>query len=726
MVAQLARLLCIIALLWPYTALAGWPSASSSSVKSNTVNFNAVTDLGLVCDGVTNNQPAWATAGITVRANARVKAGAAVTVVFPPGQTCSFLSCGGPTQNQWIGLHDLTLIATGTTMNINGGCIGDFGSDSGFWGDVNANPPPFGMNQHVTHVGGGNVLAGDTCVQMSVAGTESNYIVGQWALLSGWGLQTSSFPPNYGFFDYLKIISINSSTHVICFNGAVGHDISLTWPDWAVGFNSCANVPCGGPPWLSGMNYIGAPAANTCQIYINNVPANGIRCNWDRTITIIGGTWFSNAQFHWLGVRNLRLENVTWTGTGTNSPYPSNSQNVAWINTNFGSALIEADKEVTNWTISGGNVGNIQLQSISVKNIDVINGAVIHSAGSPGTSMNCTNSTINGMSFGPTFGVTSLTFTGNNCNFPSGRIGWFASNGMQIYQGSVQTPWVYNGSGSFTCTGNHPGVVDCTDAQQWLQVGGHYQGGGHAEEGGWPFVVTDESPLTTCGGIVCQTVATTFNATIANLIPFLDGSGNFLYRADFARNWNCVNCTAIGGNVVATSDVADLNQAPAQGVPYLTYTKKTYTCQANKANVPGSLSVTDISNGAGGLSIVGNFVSQTVNVITPDTSSIGSTLLAPAYNTLYMDQVNYVTVNNNFDTINLKHAGIRTMTPGATSGAQAGDSMVTPPNVSWIDEGGLGNAAGTNPPGVIPSNYDALSTDPTKCAVWTIEVITTR
>jgi hypothetical protein len=737
---KLARFILAIGLLWPTFAQAGFPNRSYSFAYGGAaapVIFNAITDLGLTCNGVTDDQPALDAATATnglIRTNPRVIQGAPVTIVFPPGVSCQFQSCSHG-DGMFTGLPNRTYVATGAFIGFTSNACNNWG-EAAFYGDVNDNQNPFKMNQHVTAVGGGNVPAGSTCVQMSIAGTETNYFVGQWTILSGWALQTQSFPPNYGFFDYLQIASINTSTHVICFTKPNSWLLKLSWPDWGIVNESlniaCGGPPCGGPPWLLGTTYKGSPPNNGCQRYVNDNPANGSRCIFDQTITFIGGQYFSGAQVNgWAGARNVRVENVTWTSGGGNCPFPSATMNISYINSNWEFCNIEADKEVQNWTISGGHMHSIQLQSSSVYNIDFINGAVIDSTGSPGVRLNCVNSTINSIRFGNTFGQMNqvFSFNGNGCIFNQTpqAAGNFNAIILQT-PGLGNVPFVYGGSGVMTCTGSIPNVSDCNSGPaQQIAPFTYWFCCGNARQAGWPLVINDGSTAFNTPGGNAQTIDTTLtDGNFALITPQVDRASG--YVADPVRNWNCVNCVG-ATSISAITNIADLSQAPSQGKPLYTYSKKTYTCAANVPNVPGSITPNDNTNGTGQLGLVGIYVSQTWNVITPDTSTLPSILLLVGAQEQMTNQATGANIFPNNGVINLKIAGQRQVTQSTSTGWQSGDTPIGTPNGFpnyYFDTGALGgvNAGGISP-GTLPNTYQN-TTPASACAVWTQEDITMR
>jgi hypothetical protein len=72
------------------------------------------------------------------------------------------------------------------------------------------------------------------------------------------------------------------------------------------------------------------------------------------------------------------LVGVDVVGLGSNNClFPTESQYVTYINIVIDHCIIEADKEVQTWTISGGSYPGIVFQSSSIQNLIVENGASI-------------------------------------------------------------------------------------------------------------------------------------------------------------------------------------------------------------------------------------------------------------------------------------------------------------------------------------------------------------
>jgi hypothetical protein len=690
---MVSKLILALALaLFGYSnAYAGFPSGSHNQQAV----FNIVT-LGVACNGVSDDQVAWNSAWATISADPKIAAGLPVTVIIPSGASCLFNGSCVPAPTLAAG-NTLTIVATGATFTVTTGCpfiMGAAGMNAG------ANT---GNNWRTNAV---NV--GDSCVTMTTSGSESNYFPGMWTIISGLGLQTTSFPSNFGVYEYKKVASIDTSAHRVCFTSPSKYAYKTNWPDWGT---SCG-PPCGGPPYLIGMSYPGFAASNCF--------GSSTFCKWDNVFTIIGGTWSFSAAPNMNG-RTARLINVTCTSASTLNAcwFPSQNQNVLWVNTTFTTTTIEADKEVENWNIVGGSYHGVTIQSSSLSNMTLTNGASFNLInGSPGLSLNCINSTIGTLTFGNNYGNTSdvMAFNGNACNITGGATGTNRPGCCTFSSGRIIPIWASNNP-VWVLTAPSSGVLQCNEnvdhqCHDALTFGGaegywvlNNQWNGIAN--GYPMQTTDITKIASGPNIF--NVTTTLGVASLSSLP-LDGGGNATYVPDFVRNWNCINCT--GG-----PSMIDLSLPGAQGKPLFNYTKKTYTCQANVPNVANSV-YSNNSNASAGITgllpMVGKFVSATINVITPDTNSGGSlaTVSVSPYGPISM-------------TVNLKLTGSRTVTTSTTSGAQSGDTLSAYP-ANWFDQTGEGSTAIDQQPTLGPFNYDTLATNPALCAVWTIEVVTTR
>jgi hypothetical protein len=131
-----------------------------------------------------------------------------------------------------------------------------------------------------------------------------------------------------------------------------------------------------------------------------------------------------------------------------------------------------------------------------------------------------------------------------------------------------------------------------------------------------------------------------------------------------APKFTCVNCT---GN----PDVVDLSQAPP-GAPLFSYSKRTYrgdTLLPYPNNIVGS-------------HMLGKLVSVKMDVSAPYTG-LRSVLTTTPYDRHLLNVASYSLIRHS-PTINLKAAGVRTITSAFTSGAQIGDANLTIPASSGV------------------------------------------
>jgi len=107
----------------------------------------------------------------------------------------------------------------------------------------------------------------------------------------------------------------------------------------------------------------------------------------------------------------------------------------------------------------------------------------------------------------------------------------------------------------------------------------------------------------------------------------------------------------------------------------------------------------------------GNLVSMTINVIQPAVITSGTCLVSIGANGFTQPNLG---TSGFAQTVNLTIAGVRTITPTTTTGAQTGDILV--PYGDWLSCGIL------HPLSILPAGTP--TTNLANCAIWTIEVLT--
>ena len=652
MVAQLGRLLLLMA-LWPSLAFAGFPSATSDPIDHSRVAvFNVVTDWHAACTGGLVNDDAAFTAGSNaMKADSRVIAGYDVVIIIPPGATCLFGSCSAVYFNI---PGNLTIFMTGASMTASGGsgCQPvrqggmDFTNRGGDGGVGNVQP----LIQTVS--------AGATCVTTVTASDAGFFTLGTWAgspwvAIGALGLQGSGFPPNWGLFEYLDVVSANASTGQVCFASPLQFSYKSTWIN--NGPSGCSAAACGGNPRL----FPFGPNA---------------------TSTVVGGTWTWNNILE-LTSRNVVMNNVTHAGAGINTCYyPTLVQNEVFNNVTMTNCNVEVDKEVWSWIINGGAMSSLSFPSSSAVNTTLNNTSVI-SIGGSSAHLICNNSSIAGLTFGQAYGNPS-SFAGTNCRFTN-TIN-FNFDGGGCSGTGCGAKFIYTGGGNLQWgpTNNYP----VGGPPQWYVPGtGMMFTNDFANPTGFMFTVGDSScsggGANTCFGGT-GTVATSISYG-GSLSPPVTANSDptvaFTITKDPLRNWSCSNCT---GSLQAL----ELSAAPAQNQPLFVYSNRTYTCTANLPNVPNS----DDINNSQLTPVLGNLTANglTINVTTADTSAGANTL-----GFALMRVINQSTGTQSFYNgagalqIDLKTTGLRKIAPTANTGFTGADVNPGPPGANSFFSG---------------------------------------
>jgi hypothetical protein len=678
MVNKLSRVLATITIvLWPSLALAAFPSSGKSVPQKN---YNLITDFGATCNGVADDAPAFSTATTTIAADPVANAGADVFVFIPPGSHCLLNSCTGSFYFSSGTYGNLTLVATGATVtNNNGTCTN--------WGQGRANG--FGFNTLSNTFAA--VSAGASCVTLTTPATASNYPVGSWAYTLAIGTQANSYPANPSIYQWVQIASANAGTGQVCFTQALldNYKAAPPWIDFGPGHtgDQCSNTPCGSNGYLVGT--------------IGNFAK--------RVYHFKGGTWTNSTPNHIDGAYII-FDSMTWGGSGQVCWFPSQHISVLWVNISAPNCDIEMDKIVDNLVLDNSLIGDIRYQSAgSFKNTTLQNNSQSTFIGMPRHSF-CNNSKIKLQQIGPTFGFTH-SFAGVNCTFVAAMP---ASLGGANTISLDDTPpccfgltFSYQGSGTFlasqTSVGQAHGVVNscfgssdstglsCMQLPQFSYPGPSseppavfFWSCGANSGCGYSFKVSDHSWTPLSAGDSNGHLNIVTSMTGVSLPTGIDTAGNGQALPDNMRSWSCSNCT---GN----ADAIDLSQPGAQNAPLWTYSKRTYTCANNLANVPNSLDIDVNHSGLNvGQHVFGVFTFAKITVTQADTT--GATPVFQPFGPFtysLVDQSGTLTsVNIASNAIDLTRTGLRTINPTTTSGSVGTDAL-TPPGFTraWIEGG---------------------------------------
>jgi hypothetical protein len=355
---------------------------------------------------------------------------------------------------------------------------------------------------------------------------------------------------------------------------------------------------------------------------------------WDTEIEYNGLTISQLGQTYANG-RRITYRNCVATGTAGFLP----TQNEVWraIGCTMTNCGMEVDKIIGKMVLSGTTIHAVDFQSASVNTFEVYGSNITDHINGNGKLSTIKNSTL--ASFAPgahSYGV-STELTCDTCVInalsPGGLVESLTGNGYTISSGVIQ---VANSHG--------PIQWDIPGAALFLD-------GTYAPS--YPFTVTD----------ITQDVSNTYvHTNLAGGYPTFPGSGGTVS----VKTHPAMACTFI--NCSGSADAVDVSQA-TPGNPLYTYTKRSYT---------GSIGTAPTVN------VWGKLVSIKINVITPYTgthgtltieamSQFGSNTIKADGTVLFYDPV-----------INLKAAGLRTITPSGVTGTQTGDTGLSTGGDLWL------------------------------------------
>lgn len=259
-----------------------------------------------------------------------------IQLTIPSGKHAQFLSGN----KGWVeGIKDLIVIGSGASIS-NGGALNP-GFHLGGCGGI------------VTFPAGATValLTSDAALGASSVrinpSDASKFTVGNYALVSGFDMQglfgatNFGYPPNWQFFDYVKVDSIDAVAGIVHFTTSLKYKYLTTWPNYDLCQFGQAAL------WQ-------LPAGFDCTLEYR-----GLTISQDNIQT------YSNA-------RSVTYRDVTFTGLYGGIP----SQNVLWqaINVNYPTvpgSQIEADKLVTKLVMQNCTFKKIDFQSSSIDELQM-------------------------------------------------------------------------------------------------------------------------------------------------------------------------------------------------------------------------------------------------------------------------------------------------------------------------------------------------------------------
>ncbi len=611
--------------------------------------------MNAVCDGHTNDAPAFTTFNTTYGGM-----GLNVELTIDPGKVCCFktqdsynsLYFAGGFTNFLLNGYGVTL--TSSCDGVNGGFY--LGTTGFFYGTF----PPSSVGGDEFGELTNTVMAGASCVTLTVPAKAVQFVPGLWGIMSAIDIQGYGEPPNFGIFEYVKILSSDDGTGIVCFTEPLVNTYLSTYPLYNSG--STFNTNKGGPAHLFPMD----------TRWGGNIEFRGV------TLDQPTGTPFNLNQYH------VTFRDVTFTGACVN---PSSAHTIFFINVVDDShCSMEPDKLVENITISGGSWHRWNFQSMSIHNVTIQDGVFFDSVDSEGgiggtpRTLNCADTTIPHLIMGPVYGAAEV-LTVTNCNIAS------LSNGLPHID---VAPYVLT-----------DGVItNATTLMTWCVPGAKFHFVGSSILYATDFTITG---LTSTGG---EGVATARCETtlVGSSWPDLPGGG-LPFQGDPAPLINFSNSTG-------SATVIDLSQAGAQNKPIYTYSSRTYTCAAHMGSVANSL---DINSPPVDAPIIWGVpdatAALTVTVTRADTNAMapGVWAVVSLFGAPFVSIADPGGDHRYYVGIDLTHTGTRVMSPSAATGSVGSDSLA---NMSDVNVFGTGMAT------VSPSVVNNDTTCPVVTVTW--------
>jgi hypothetical protein len=524
----------------------------------------------------------------------------------------------------------------------------------------------------------------------------------QWCVLASVDLQGSaSFPPNNVFWDYVQVTAINGVSGLVTFDRAVANFHKSTYPLFDPGLGVKASP--------------GSP---------HNCAAGG-----PATLFILNPTWDIQATFQ-------DFTFVGDPGQGTNSngrvirflrcagpdQGPVVSTNMQWsIDTsNFPAYGVEVDKMIDSMVVSNSTFSSIFMQSASPRS-GIFTGNTIANLSGGGVNIVSSGNTFSNIGVGVGgFGVSNswsstsdslATITPGGALIPDVTI-YGLQNGIISYPlGSGPVRWAVPGcrvfftggnpneGNSFVVTdigtdgnavyasltiGSGSAVLSSAIALWSLQDVGKPIRVNGAGASAAPLVTTiagftDSSHITLGAAAATALVASTqYVVWGSNLIytrgPLINSWPNLLKTGGglLGLQGAPVNSGVTFSNCTGCPDAIDLSQAPANR-PLYSYTKRTYNATSWGTGVAGVQPT---------LNLWGAFTTININVTKAYTGAQSTCILTALARGIQVQLMDGSMVTWDIK-INMKVAGLRTVTPGNIVGLQSGDS-IPGKNYAWF------------------------------------------
>jgi hypothetical protein len=574
-----------------------------------------------------------------------------VVLTIPPG---IYLIMSGNFTGMWDGITNITVNATGATLA--GGAF-----------QVQASAQ-YQFSGHTGYVA--SVSAGSSSVTLLTLADASKFVVGNWAMMTGFDMQMSGYPTNNGIFEYHKIASIVGA--VVTFETPLAYDYLSTWPLYQDEIlpPSFPNQRYGGPATLYAMDP-----------------------KFEHTSVVNGLTIAQQNQYGVSGM-DLTFNDCVFEGVGQIGPHPTMAKHIKFNNCTLLGGNLEVDKLVQLVELNGGTWKVLIYQSgNSIRETILDNTTITESVVGTSHKFTVRNGTvINFFGLAPPFFGYTREFNVSDSVIET----WAGATGnlglsIRCFDGGPQDGVTTDGTmvgGVLTI----PAAYRLLSPSQWAIAG----------ESLWLI----DTALGTMGALTILDVA---DATpFGDLIITTDWPGGWPATHPSGLLWMnthpSVSCTVT--NSTGCIEIEELSLAPP-GKPLGSYYKRTFD-----GSVPGQ-------NSPSG-NITGTLKYIKVTVTTAYTG-IASTFRVTVFPGWGIDPTNYGVANNLQFLVNLRTTGTRILDltgspsyPVNWTGAVAGDTLPAQTKDYWLG----GNFF------IVISDADISGESPAVWPQFTIEAIT--
>lgn len=471
------------------------------------------------------------------------------------------------------------------------------------------------------------VNAGSNSITLTSA-PPSNFQVGSWVVVSSLEMQgISGFPPNWYYVDYARISSISGV--VVTFESSLNFTHKITYPNTTSGTPYPGQL--GGPASMFAM----VPEWDTSLKVFGLTVNAGLITSGPATETIFTG-------------RRMRFTDCTFICNIA----PSASMFSVFENCNFSAGgssgyVVEVDKDIGLLWFDKCRIASLSLQSAS--DYVVADGCYINSLSYNSKSLALKNSYIGNWSLSSApVGANRKTVI-DNCNIASinaqAVTNYVLLSNLTFSNGTFSIP-LASSQLSYVYRFAVPGSKCFFNSNSWYNLGN-------------PFIILN----------VYQDSTNLYFDTTLSALPSYSGVGT-------ASIGICQHpCPRLTADNITGADFAIALGKATKELPAFSYAHKVY-CEDLVQT--GTTAVTQA------IQQWGTLVSLKVNVIRADTGPSGTLTMNPLnQNGALVLNPSNATVPFN-PVINLKTAGVRTVTPTTVTGNVAGDTISAPGAIWFI------------------------------------------